>query len=400
MSFACVRARRLPDMSALPTRHKRFKEGLMIITEDRIARRALRAGGAVVQYTDHASNPPAKHESVTRTRIAGKLAVLKGYEFAGDYDPARRYAGPVYFVPNDTLTGSELAQQVGIRDHHDLFGGVVPYAFAATKTITHPLVSRNAFAPEGWSHEFARSVRHVVLFGFSAFTPDDLRRAAARVLERGRARVKPARGIGGRGQTVITSTADLDALLDATDLTELARYGAVIEQNFDQIETYSVGQTYVADLLATYCGTQLLTKDNQGTSVYGGSDLIVVRGDYDDLLSLDLPPEAQQAINNARTYEAAAITSFPGWLASRRNYDVAQVVGDDGRRSCGVLEQSWRIGGASAAEIAALEAFRADPSLRSVRAASIELYGEQQVPPDAAVHFQGVDDQVGPITKY
>jgi hypothetical protein len=174
----------------------------------------------------------------------------------------------------------------------------------------------------------------------------------------------------------------------------------VIEQNFDQIETYSVGQTDVADLIATYYGRQLLTEDNQGANVYGGSDLILVRGDYDDLLSLDLPPEARLAIKSARTYEAAASRAFAGWLASRRNYDVARVVDDGGRRSCGVLEQSWRIGGASAAEIAALEAFRADPNLRSVRAACIELYGEHPVPPDAVVHFQGLDDRVGLITKY
>jgi hypothetical protein len=371
----------------------------MIIT-DRIENSSLQARGAVVQYTDSAADPPGKHESATRTMIAAKLAALKGYEFAGDYDPARRYTGPLYFVPNDTLIGSELAQTASIRDHHDLFGGVVPYPFAATKTITHPLVSSDAFAPEGWSHEFARSVQGVVLFGFSAFTPADLRRATLPVLERGRARVKPARGIGGRGQTVITSAADVDALLDTLDPAELALYGAVIEQNFDQIETYSVGQTYVADLLATYYGRQLLTQDNQGATVYGGSDLILVRGDYEDLLSLELPPEARLAIKSARTYETAAARAFAGWLASRRNYDVAHVIHDDGSRSCGVLEQSWRIGGASAAEIAALEAFRADPSLRSVRAACIESYGEHPVPPDAVVHFQGVDDRVGPITKY
>jgi hypothetical protein len=371
----------------------------MIIT-DRVASSSLQARGAVVQYTDSAAAPPSKHESVTRTLIAAKLAALKGYEFAGDYDPARRYTGPLYFVPNDTLIGSELAQTASIRDHHDLFGGVVPYPFAATKTITHPLVSNDAFAPDGWSHEFARSVQGVVLFGFSAFTPADLRRAAARVLERGRARVKPARGVGGRGQTVIASAADLNALLDTVDPAELALYGAVIEQNFDQIETYSVGQIYVADLLATYYGRQLLTQDNQGANVYGGSDLILVRGDYDDLLNLELPPEARVAIKSARTYEAAASRAFAGWLASRRNYDVAQVVHDDGRRSCGVLEQSWRIGGASAAEIAALEAFRADPSLHSVRAACIESYGDHPVPPDATVLFQGVDDRVGGITKY
>ncbi len=370
------------------------------LTKDDIGASSSRARGAVVQYTDCACRPPAQHEIVTRSMIAAKLASLKDYEFAGDYDPARRYTGPLYFVPSDTLTGSELVRKLGIRDHHDLFGGVVPYPFAATKTITHPLVSSDAFAPEGWSHEFARSVQGVVLFGFSAFSPADLRRATARVLARGRARFKPACGIGGRGQTVIMSAANLEAILDTIDPAELALYGAVIEQNFDRIETYSVGQTYVADLLATYYGRQLLTRDNRDVNVYGGSDLIVVRGDYDDLLRLELPPEARRAIKNARIYEAAASRAFPGWLASRRNYDVAQVVEDDGRRSCGVLEQSWRIGGASAAEIAALEAFRADPSLRWTRAACFEVYGQHQAPPDAVVHFRGVDDRVGPITKY
>ena len=248
---------------------------------------AARARGIVVQYIDVESEPPPQHESVSRTMIATKLAALKGYDFAGDYDPARHYTGPLYFVPSDTLIGFENAHKIGIRDEHDLFGGVVPYPFAATKTITHPLVSRDAFAPQGWSYEFARRVAPAVLFGFSAFSLADLRRAGAVVLERGRARVKPARGIGGRGQTVVTSAADLDAVLDTMDLAELARYGTVIEQNFDKIETYSVGQTHVADLLATYVGRQRLTKDNRGADVYGGSDLIVVRGDYDALLRLD-----------------------------------------------------------------------------------------------------------------
>ena len=72
----------------------------------------------------------------------------------------------------------------------------------------------------------------------------------------------------------------------------------------------------------------------------------------------------------------------------------------DGRRCCGVLEQSWRIGGASPAEIVALEAFRAEPSLHAVRASCIEVYGDNKTPPDAVVHFTGVDDRVGPMTKY
>ena len=73
----------------------------------------------------------------------------------------------------------------------------------------------------------------------------------------------------------------------------------------------------------------------------------------------------------------------------------------EGRWHSGVLEQSWRIGGASGPEVAALEAFRADPALRAVRAWCIEAYGADVTPPSGAItHFCGVDEKVGCITKY
>ena len=66
-----------------------------------------------------------------------------------------------------------------------------------------------------------------------------------------------------------------------------------------------------------------------------------------------------------------------------------------------MLEQSWRIGGASGAEVAALEAFRDDPALSVVRASTTEIYGESPpLPPGATVYFQDIDDRVGPLVKY
>ena len=66
-----------------------------------------------------------------------------------------------------------------------------------------------------------------------------------------------------------------------------------------------------------------------------------------------------------------------------------------------MLEPSWRLGGASGAEIAALEAFRADSSLRAVDAVSREVYGSSEpLPESAAVYFRGIDPHVGPLTKY
>ena len=88
-------------------------------------------------------------------------------------------------------------------------------------------------------------------------------------------------------------------------------------------------------------------------------------------------------------------------FASRCNYDVAQGVNGRGQWRLGVLEQSWRMGGATGAEIAALEAFRADNALQVVRASTFEIYGESQAPPPhATVYFRGVDKRVGLLTKY
>jgi hypothetical protein len=306
----------------------------------------------------------------------------------------------LYFVPNDTLVGIARARELGIQSEKDLFGGVVPYPFIATKTITHPLVAANAFAPEGWSDTFGARVKDAVFPGYSAFTLADARVAVERVLQRGSARLKLGRGIGGVGQAVVSSVAEMEAMLDAVDPAALSRDGMVVEWNLEAVTTHSVGQVRVADLLASYCGTQRLTTNAGGAQVYGGSDLVVVRGGYEALRELDLAPEARLAVDQARKYDAAAAEEFPGFLASRRNYDVAQGLDGGARRCSGVLEQSWRIGGASAAEVAALEVFRTDPEVRAVRAATVEIYGEATIPPHAIVQFSGHDEHTGPITKY
>jgi hypothetical protein len=58
------------------------------------------------------------------------------------------------------------------------------------------------------------------------------------------------------------------------------------------------------------------------------------------------------------------------------------------------------MGGATGAEIAALQAFHADPALQVVRASTFEIYGESPAPPRTTVYFRGVDERVGLLTKY
>jgi hypothetical protein len=357
--------------------------------------------GAVVLYPCKDNGNRRGHERMTHMEVARKLAAIKGFEFAGEFDSAGRYDCPLYYVPSDTLVPIALAHGLGIHAENDLFGGVVPYPFVATKTITHPLPAPDSEAPAGWSHEFTGRAHDAVLKGFSAFTLDDARSAGMRLLELGAVRVKKPSGIGGLGQTVVTDAAQLDAQLASFTEDDLSREGLVVEQNLSDVVTQSVGQVQVGGMRVTYYGTQRLTVSNHGVEVYGGSDLVLVRGDFDALLLLPLEPEVRTAVAQARTYHAAAMASFPGMFASRCNYDIAQGSDDEGRWHSGVLEQSWRIGGASGAEVAALEAFHKDPALQCVSASTTEIYGDYPaLPADAVLYFQGIDEHVGAITKY
>src|SRR5215211_7233415 len=200
----------------------------------------------VVLDSPHERAYPLSHEHGTRIELARRLASFKGFDFAGEYDPSRRYKGPLYFVPSDTLT-SERANQLGIRSEGDLLGGVVPYAFAATKVITHPLVEPDACAPAGWSRDFAHHVHDHVLVGFSVFTHEDARRVGARLLGQGPVRVKPVRASGGQGQKVISSAAELEGALRSLHATALLQDGLVLEENLNDVTTYSVGEIRVAE---------------------------------------------------------------------------------------------------------------------------------------------------------
>ncbi len=360
---------------------------------------AARPAGTVMAYTQGLRGYANEHEQMTRMEVVRRLAELKGFgvveEFAQESVP-----GFKYLVPSDTLVGTELANALGVKGRDDLFGGVVPHGFVATKAITHPLLSRTSQAPEGWSHEYGPMIRDAVLRGFSAFTRADAREAARRMLAFGPARLKRVRETGGRGQFVCRNMAEVDACLADMQDEMIERDGIVVEQNLSKVETLSVGQVWVGGTLASYYGYQKLTKNNRGEEAYGGSDLTVVRGDFHTLLAIQLPHEVRVAVGQALAYNAAVTVCFPEFFASRINYDVAQGLDAGGRWHSGVLEQSWRAGGATGAEIAALEAFRTDPDRRIVRACCTEIYGTTDAPAGSVVYFSGVDQREGPLIKF
>lgn len=341
------------------------------------------------------------HDALTKASLAASLARLLGIDYGGAVEPCRTNVEGAYAVPGDTLT-LDQAHGLGIHGPHQLFGGVVPRPFVATKIITHPLITADAAAPDGWAPAFAESVAPVVLEGWSAFTAADARQACSRLLQAGSVRIKDAGGVGGSGQAVVRDLRQFDNLLESPEFAGAWRGGGlVLERNLRQVRTVSVGQAWVGPWLISYHGEQRLTRNRFGKEVYGGSSLHVVRGDFDALLREPLSDGQRLAVEQAVLYHRAALAAFDGLYASRSNYDVVQGVDDGGVWRSGVLEQSWRIGGASGAEIAALHALRERPALHRVKASTHEIHGEDAtVPPGAELHYDAHDERVGRLLKY
>lgn len=352
---------------------------------------SMQAPAVTPLFIDQARAP---HERASVEYFGRRLAGLMGRDFR-----LRALPGlPGYFIPMETLTREQAAMR-GITSGEHIFGGVVPHAFVATKVISHGLVEAPGNVPEGWAPGLGSALGSAVLPGFAAFTPDDLVQAVSRLLPMGRVRCKLAHARGGNGQQVVDSLQALDAWLATVPLGQIAE-GVVAELNLEQAQTFSIGQVEVGGHCIAYFGTQCTVENPRGETVYGGSTLRVARGGLDQLQHVPLPPQAADAIAKVQHYEAQVSEAYPGFFASRRNYDVVHGHDGDGWEHCGVLEQSWRFGGASPAEILALETLVTQPEVPWLDAMTCEVWDDVPAPADAEVYFRGDVASLGTLTKY
>lgn len=329
------------------------------------------------------------------------VARLLDAQFSGAFDPRATYYGPVYYVPARTLVMSlEEASKHGIYSTDDFFGGIVPESYIGTKAITHQVLPHTKHRPANWSHQFAETVAEVVLPGLCVFDNEDAKQAALQLFERGEVRFKPALGRSSRGQAVIRTCAELAYQLAQLTPHELQTHGVILEQHLHNIATLSIGTLSLAGRHISYYGQQYTTINNQGKVDYGGSDLCCIRGTLEQLLQIALPEHIQRAIQQAIIYDRAR-HHYPDLLASRRNYDIGQGYDQQGNFYSGVLEHSWRIGGATGAELCAFEALYQDTTLASVEASTRCVFGPHtELPPHAIVQFDGVDSEFGPMKVY
>src|SRR6476661_7059881 len=116
------------------------------------------------------------------------------------------------------------------------------------------------------------------------------------MLPHGPARVKWPLAADGKGQSLVSSVTELEAVLEMTPQREIATYGVVLEADLHDASTLSVGRTVIDGIILTYHGSQRLTTDNEGRSVYGGSNLVCVRGDWEALHRISAPDEIRIGI--------------------------------------------------------------------------------------------------------
>jgi uncharacterized protein DUF3182 len=340
------------------------------------------------------------HERDTLDWTGREVARLLSLDYAGavDSNNTPQSGRRRFHVPDETLTRAQ-AEALGIGGDGDLFGGIVPFAFVATKIVSHPLVRPDATAPEGWCEPLGEALGDVTLPGYAAFARADALEALDRLRPFGLVRLKLPEGIGGLGQWLVKDADALRQHLSTLDSGYLAEHGVVLESHVDDACTFSVGEVSLDGQRIAYHGTQCTVRDAAGRDVYGGSDLWVIRGGLEDLLAEPLQPREQEAVRRAELYDRLMAHAYPMW-ASRRNYDLVFGRTPDGAGLGGVLEQSWRIGGATPAELAALDYFRAYPSVHAVRATTGELHDAQPPSPGAHVFYAAMPGVEGPRCKF
>lgn len=288
-----------------------------------------------------------------------------------------------YVVPSDTLS-VEQAYALDITWVDQFFGGIVPFPFVGTKLVSHPLVATHASAPQGWRHQHPHRLSGLVVPGWGAFSVTDLHEAAGRLLADGAVRLKLGEGRGGGQQWVVPDVASLQSLLDGeAALVAGIEAGVVVERELTRQTTLSVGHVILPTLSLSYIGYQREARDSQGTSHYGGSRLCCSRGSLSMLLATLGDPRERLAVEQASAYHDAMLEAFPELVISRANYDVIQGFDARGNWHSGVLEQSWRIGGASPAEIVAAELLSTG-NRQHVETAYVECYEADAVAPEEA----------------
>lgn len=259
--------------------------------------------------------------------------------------------------------------------------------------------------PEWYDLEFPRRIEQVTLPGYSCFSTPAFGVACEKLLEQyASVRIKDPTAFLGYGQTVVASPEDLVCLKAeyhrrfGVELAEaLQIHGLVVEANLTDVDAWSVTVTHTPAGAFTTLGRVVAEKvDLPGgghEDWYAGTSGVVVNGGIESLSKIPDRGIAVEDPVRGETYNihadqgivAAADQYFAGMSAwrsegisgSRINLDILRgqlrMRDGDTRVIAGVLEETQRMGGASALELAGFQQLQRTPgakyALRSLRVA-------------------------------
>ncbi|MBD2606110.1 DUF3182 family protein [Scytonema hofmannii FACHB-248] len=362
----------------------------------------------------NSNKPPVKFAYYRNLRIAAKIAEI--FQRFGGIEQ-----GKTYYVADKTIVlelkeNQKLIEDALIESEKDFFGGIVARPHQSTKAIMHPLVSREAVCPLGWSHEFSEELaqRNLVLPGFTVFSTDDLRIAFKELYNKGvyQIRLKDPLAFLGMSQFVISSFQELEQFISdkIADQGKLQQYGLVVEENLhpEDLKTYSASFITVGSHQVQCLGVQ---RFSQG--LYTGTDLVIMRTGkciFPKLLAqvgIFNNEDAQAIIDKALLFRALLNKHIPEIKTARFNLDIVSGIASIySNGTCelvkrfALLEQSFRVGGASPGEIWGLESLLSDPDVDAVCASTYYRYGDEayQTVSEEEILYCGVDNRFGPIS--
>lgn len=276
-----------------------------------------------------------------------------------------------YYIPPGPLD-AEVAQELGIESADDMFGGVLEEREHADKAVFHRLVPGADASPGWYSSQFAQLVTEAgaVLPGYTVFSAKDAVAAMEQLQAAGYSvvRTKDPTAQASKGQHAVSNETELVQALGDLSAEKIADHGLVLEPNLENPFTFSVGQIQLGGHIYSYVGHQEETMRPWGEVGYGGTTLTMVRGGFDELgrLLCGSDPARAHVVSQAEI-ALKAFYQYYGLVASRINFDA--VVGSaNGQTLSGICDQSFRIGGASPAEMLAIQTLLDDPDVEQVTA--------------------------------
>lgn len=286
-----------------------------------------------------------------------------------------------YHIPSKPISSAD-AEKYGIKSSEDIFGGVVEDLLHANKGILHTTLSNTSLHPSGYSQDFPKLIRNAVLPGYTAFSKAE----AVEIMKcmnkhgTGSVRLKDPLESDASGQYVITNTIELDNVLSKYSDKNIFENGLVLEANINEAVTLSVGLIIFGNQEYSYFGKQKSVFHN-GRSKYGGTEIAMFRGNFNNLINrVDTGSNLHIAISQTSTVFDAFGTLDP--ILSRANFDVVQGFNNKGEFLSGVTDQSFRLGGASPAEVLAISKLNSDKNIECVNAEVDLIYDPTSKPPD------------------